>query len=232
MMKTRLLMLVLLAAVSASACVGDEALVYTVGNAYADAAQACVLDSTLILPSGTLDISDAQGSMQNYMAYFVMQTTLTANGGEADNNGGQSFPHYGSVDTNKIFLEEAEISYDFGYAALAPEDRTLDLLPLRFQQPISTMISQDTIAGKTGKLKGTAFAAVELFNAGISSVLLDDANVGSVGANGRYPVAVHYKVRGRTSGGSRIETSDFVYRVNLCDGCTPGVGTCYPSWQR
>lgn len=232
MIKTKMLILVMLAGYGASGCVGDEALVYTFANAARDDASNCEVSDKLILPYGTLDINDAQGSLQNYIAYFIMQTTLTANGTEADKTDTPSFPHYGSVDTNKIFLEEAEVSYDFGYAALPPEDRTLDLLPQRFQQPMYTMISEETVAGSGGKLKGTGFATVELFNAGVSSLLLNDANVSNIGPTGRYPVAVHYKVRGRTSGGARVETSDFVYRVNLCIDCKPGaVSTCYPDWR-
>lgn len=231
MKKTTLVMALLATGLSASACVGDEALVYTVGNAFADPQEQCKVSDKAILPYGVLDIKDNAGSLQNYIAYFVMQTQLAANGTSEDGVETPSFPSYGSVSTNNIIIEEAEVSYDFGYAALPPEDRTLDILPQRFQQPVYAMINDKTKAGQGGTLTGAAFVTVELVAQGISAALLDDNVISAMPLEGRYPVGVNYKVRGRTSGGMRVETSDFVYRLDLCMDCKPGTGTCYPYWQ-
>jgi hypothetical protein len=223
------------------ACAGEDPMVWVSANALADQAQQCELSGLLFLPNGRLDVADTTSaglpSARSYVANFLLRTNLVENSRVATTGG---FTSYGSLSTNELLVEEVEISYDFTVSATPPSGATLDVIPQRIIVPASAHLGPDTKAGRQGTVEGSTFLSVKLFTTAISDTLNADPDIYSLlEAPNTYPVTTRVRLRGRTLGGTRFETEDFLYLVDICRGCLignpsciPAMGDkCYPEWQ-
>jgi len=218
------------------ACAGEDPMVWVTANALADSQQQCDLSAQLYLPFGRLDVADTTSaglpSARSYVANFLLNTSLQENS-RVENQSG--FTSYGGLSTNELLIEEAEISYDFTVSATPPSGTTLDVIPQRIIVPAAATIGPESKAGRQG-VEGSAFLSVKLFTTAISDTLNADPDIYSLlEAPNSYPVNTRFRIRGRTLAGSRFETEEFVYPIDICRGCLIGnpscLGVCYDEWQ-
>jgi len=230
-------------------CAAEDDVLFVAYNAYADPTQNCELNSALFISPGRFDLVDSYleyptdsashtiSNPKNYSAAFLLRTNGKESGyGTPQGRAAASVYNYGGLPTNDILVEEIEVRFDFANNTILPSSDTLAAIPSGRVQPASTWVGPKTRAGKTATLEGTAFLPVELIATDIGTALSVDTEIyDSLNYPNKYLISVELRVRGRTTGGARIQSEWSTYPLELCRGCLTAItachNTCYPPWQ-
>lgn len=250
-MATRFMGIVMAAGIALgvlAGCAAEDDVLFLANNLYRDPLQECELNATLFISPGVLDVADSYpdyptatnphmiANPRSYFAVFLMRT----NGKEVPYNTptgrGSSVYNYGGLPSNDILVEEVETRLDFAYNTVQPSADTLANIPAVRLQPANTWLGPKTKAGTQGAVEGTAMLPVELITTDIGAAMAADTEIfESLNYPNHYLLSVDVRARGRTTGGSRVQSEWMTYPLEFCRGCLVGFdacrSTCYPAWQ-
>ncbi|MBN2362265.1 MAG: hypothetical protein JXR83_22625 [Deltaproteobacteria bacterium] len=254
-MATKLLTVVLLlgAALSAVAgCATEDDMIFIANNTQLDPKTQCDANPLLILSPGVLDVSDTYPvvpgdpsstqiqSPRTYSAMFLVRTNAEENYSNTRvGRTTETVYNYGGLPTTDVLIEEVEVQYDFSLNSVQPSGATLDQIPAQLTMPANAWVGPKTKAGRTAGVEGTAFLGFDVVPGDIGAVLGADPDLyTSLNYPNSYLLATRIRARGRTTGGTRIQTEWTTFPLKLCRGCVVNVSACrdigencYPPWQ-
>ncbi|MFN3201586.1 MAG: hypothetical protein ACE366_24500 [Bradymonadia bacterium] len=162
--------------------------------------------TTPILTRGTVDLSMARSYVMYPVVFNNMPDLRTAKG--------FTQPTAARTNTSNIILKRAEVRY-------LPQERLSVTLPSKVELPLS-----GSVATSAANTVGSTTVGLEVFNDELLSAIRNSDEFLGVGAQGEavplrntVEMVVGVKVFGTTVGGQDQESNEFLFPIDICNGC-------------